>query len=85
MIQVIDNGIGILPENLTKIFTFGFTTKKSGHGFGMHTSANFTNEIGGKLSADSMGLNQGATITLIFPISPEKKIIDAFHTELEKN
>ena len=84
-IEVIDNGVGIKEENLKKIFNFGFTTKKTGHGFGMHTSANFTTEIGGTLSADSPGLNLGATITLIIPTSPEKKIIDAFHSELEKN
>lgn len=85
ILQVIDNGVGIEKENLDKIFTFGFTTKKTGHGFGMHTSANFSNEIGGKLSAESAGLDQGATISLVLPISPEKKIMDAFAAEFETN
>jgi signal transduction histidine kinase len=31
-IQVIDNGVGIPPENLSKIFNHGFTTRKDGHG-----------------------------------------------------
>ncbi len=38
-IVVSDNGIGIPPENLTKIFNHGFTTKKDGHGFGLHSGA----------------------------------------------
>ena len=39
-IQVIvkDNGIGIAPDNLLKLFSHGFTTKKNGHGFGLHLS-----------------------------------------------
>jgi light-regulated signal transduction histidine kinase (bacteriophytochrome) len=39
-IVVSDNGIGIPPENLTRIFNHGFTTKKDGHGFGLHSGAN---------------------------------------------
>ena len=38
-IFVSDNGVGIPPENLTRIFNHGFTTRKSGHGFGLHISA----------------------------------------------
>jgi signal transduction histidine kinase len=39
-VSVIDNGIGIAPENLNKIFGHGFTTRKDGHGFGLHSGAN---------------------------------------------
>src|SRR5262249_55823452 len=45
-IQVTDNGSGILPENLTRIFSHGFTTKKTGHGFGLHGCANSASEMG---------------------------------------
>src|SRR5208337_4111795 len=38
-IFVTDNGIGITPENLTQIFSYGFTTHKNGHGFGLHSGA----------------------------------------------
>lgn len=66
-IQITDNGIGIPPENLTKIFSYGFTTKKSGHGFGLHTSALSVNELGGEMHVSSEGHNKGTTFTLILP------------------
>ena len=67
MIQVIDNGIGIAAENLTKIFSHGFTTRKQGHGFGLHSGALTAREIGGSLTAHSEGPNRGATFTLKLP------------------
>jgi PAS domain S-box-containing protein len=66
-IAVKDNGSGIAPENLTRIFKRGFTTKKDGHGFGLHSSATAAKEIGGSLSVHSAGAGQGATFTLEFP------------------
>jgi signal transduction histidine kinase len=84
-IQIIDNGVGVPEENLEKIFSFGFTTKKTGHGFGMHTSANFTTEVGGKLVAESLGVNQGATMTLILPVAPEKKVKNTSDTSSHAN
>ena len=69
-IQVIDNGIGIASENLTRIFSHGFTTKKSGHGFGLHSCANAANELGGSLSAHSEGIGKGATFILELPYEP---------------
>ncbi len=66
-IEVEDNGIGIAPENLTRIFGHGFTTKRDGHGFGLHSGANAAREIGGNLTARSGGLGKGATFTLELP------------------
>lgn len=68
-IAVIDNGIGISPENLINIFTFGFTTKKTGHGFGLHSSAITAKELGGELTAQSDGSGTGACFTLTLPIN----------------
>lgn len=68
-IQVIDNGIGISAENLTKIFSHGFTTRKEGHGFGLHSAALAAREIGGSLVAHSDGPGTGATFTLELPLS----------------
>ncbi len=62
--QVKDNGMGIASENLAKIFSHGFTTKKNGHGFGLHSSALAAKELGGSLSVHSDGLGRGATFTL---------------------
>jgi signal transduction histidine kinase len=71
-IDVIDNGVGILQENLTKIFTHGFTTKKEGHGFGLHSGALTAKELGGSLMVHSDGTGHGATFTLELPFKPVK-------------
>ena len=66
--EVEDNGIGIAPENLARIFSHGFTTKKSGHGFGLHSGALAATELGGALRAFSEGLGSGALFTLELPL-----------------
>ena len=63
-ISVVDNGIGIPAENLTRIFGHGFTTRKEGHGFGLHSGALAAKEMGGTLAALSDGTGLGATFTL---------------------
>lgn len=72
-ISIEDNGIGITDLNLKKLFTFGFTTKKTGHGFGMHSSAISAHELGGKIEAESNGLNHGARFILTLPTAPIRK------------
>jgi len=66
-IEVADNGAGIPKENLTKIFSHGFTTKQHGHGFGLHSSALAAKELGGFLTVHSDGLGKGARFTLELP------------------
>jgi len=66
-IAVIDNGVGIPQENLTRIFAHGFTTRKDGHGFGLHSGALAAKEIGGTLTGYSTGPGKGATFTLELP------------------
>ena len=68
-ISVIDNGVGIPPENLTRIFAHGFTTRKDGHGFGLHSGALAAKELGGSLTY-SEGPGRGATFTLELPMHP---------------
>lgn len=67
-ISVRDNGIGIHPQNLTRIFSHGFTTKKDGHGFGLHMGALAAKEMGGSLTASSEGPGQGAVFILELPL-----------------
>ena len=67
-LQISDNGAGIAPENLARIFSHGFTTKKDGHGFGLHLGALTASQLGGSLSASSEGPGRGATLTLELPI-----------------
>ncbi len=68
--QIADNGVGIAAEYLTRIFSHGFTTKKGGHGFGLHSAANAAREMGGTLIATSDGQGLGAAFTLEIPITP---------------
>ncbi len=67
-ISVSDNGVGIAPENLTRIFNHGFTTRRNGHGFGLHSGALAAKEMGGSLTAHSAGPGKGATFTLELPV-----------------
>ena len=67
-IAVIDNGVGIPAENLSRVFSHGFTTKKQGHGFGLHSGALAARELGGTLKAHSDGAGRGATFTLTLPL-----------------
>ncbi len=67
-IKVGDTGSGVEEQVIEKIFTHGFTTKKEGHGFGLHSSANYMTEMGGEMWVESEGLGQGSTFILKFPI-----------------
>ncbi|MEX1010726.1 MAG: two-component regulator propeller domain-containing protein [Balneolaceae bacterium] len=65
---VSDNGKGIPEENLNRVFQHGFTTKHDGHGFGLHSSANYMTEMGGELRVRSEGHGAGASFILSFPL-----------------
>ncbi|WP_457281627.1 DAHL domain-containing protein [Polaromonas sp. P5_D5] len=67
-VSVMDKGEGIPAENLTLIFSHGFTTRKTGHGFGLHSCALAVSQMGGTLSAHSDGPGLGATFTLELPM-----------------
>lgn len=75
-IDITDNGIGIPKENMTRIFAHGFTTKKEGHGFGLHGSSLAAKQMGGNLTVRSEGANQGATFSLRLPIFEAKNQTD---------
>ena len=66
-IKIIDNGVGIPAEKLEEIFVHGFTTKKHGHGFGLHSSAIAAKVLGGSLAVHSDGETKGATFILCLP------------------
>jgi PAS domain S-box-containing protein len=69
LIAVVDTGVGIARENLDRIFSYGFTTRAEGHGFGLHSSALAAHELGGTLRAESPGPGMGATFTLTLPLA----------------
>jgi signal transduction histidine kinase len=70
-VAVVDNGVGIAAANLTKIFNYGFTTRKGGHGFGLHGSSLAAKDMGGTLTAHSEGPGKGATFMLELPVEPK--------------
>jgi sensor domain CHASE-containing protein len=65
-----DNGAGIAPENLERVFERGFSTKRgTGNlGIGLHWCATAVNALGGRMWASSAGPGQGATLHLLMPI-----------------
>jgi signal transduction histidine kinase len=67
-LEVRDSGVGISRENLSKIFNHGFTTKKKGHGFGLHNCANAAQQMDGSLTAYSDGQGKGASFVLRMPV-----------------
>ncbi len=72
-IEIADNGEGIPSDNLTRIFSFGFTTRKNGHGFGLHSGALAAKEMGGALTAQSAGKGHGARFTLELPLEQKSR------------
>jgi PAS domain S-box-containing protein len=69
-VAVIDNGVGIPTENMSRLFNHGFTTRKSGHGFGLHSGALAAQDLGGSLRAESEGPGRGASFILELPYLP---------------
>jgi C4-dicarboxylate-specific signal transduction histidine kinase len=69
--RVMDCGEGIAPDNLARIFAHGFTTRRDGHGYGLHSCAIAAREMGGALSVHSDGPGRGATFTLELPVPAE--------------
>jgi len=73
-VSVRDFGVGIPQENLERIFHHGFTTKRNGHGFGLHSSAIAAQQLGGSIRVESEGLGRGATFTLDVPRRPLARV-----------
>jgi signal transduction histidine kinase len=67
ILRITDNGDGIDPENIARIFQRGYSTRdhKAG-GIGMHWSANVMRAMGGSITLESDGKGKGATAVLTF-------------------
>ena len=78
-IDVQDNGVGFAAENTSRLFSYGWTTKSDGHGFGLHAAATAAKELGGTLDAFSEGPGHGALFTLILPIRQDSLETDHEH------
>lgn len=78
-ISVADRGVGIAAENLTRIFSHGFTTRPEGHGFGLHSCVLAAREMRGSLTVHSDGAGQGAIFTLDLPLGRTEADLRAGH------
>ncbi|WP_141733628.1 sensor histidine kinase [Oligoflexus tunisiensis] len=67
MLAIRDNGHGFDADVANRIFRFGFTTKNTGHGFGLHYAANSCKHLGLQLKLESPGPSLGATALLLIP------------------
>ncbi len=70
-LQCRDDGVGIPPQNLQRVFEKGFSTKspETNHGIGLHWCANAINALGGRIWAASEGPGRGASMHLIVPLA----------------
>ncbi|MEM7315582.1 MAG: ATP-binding protein [Planctomycetota bacterium] len=73
LFRVRDYGHGIDNETIDRLFTYGFTTKQTGHGFGLHSAACAAKEMHGRVFVESDGIGSGSTFTLELPISGTKE------------
>jgi signal transduction histidine kinase len=72
MLSVKDNGIGFDPGEHHKLFTFGYTTKTKGSGFGLHSCANYLIARNGSLTARSDGRGKGAEFMVRLAVNESK-------------
>jgi len=77
LVSITDNGIGITEEQLTHMFRYGYTTKKSGHGFGLHSCSIDAKLLGGTLNCTSDGKDQGSTFILTLPIESFQRVFQS--------
>jgi signal transduction histidine kinase len=70
VIEVRDEGAGIAPEQLPRIFDLYFTTKPEGTGVGLAVSHQVVTAHGGTLEAESR-LGEGTTMTIRLPVGSE--------------
>lgn len=72
-IYITDNGVGMSEETVKKLFSFGFTTKKDGHGYGLHSCSLEAKNMQGLLRAESPGLGQGASFIIELPLDQKEQ------------
>jgi signal transduction histidine kinase len=69
-LSIRDNGVGIEPNSLTRIFQRGFTSKNgTGSGLGLHWCANAVGVFGGSIRVESAGPRQGSTVYIVLPMA----------------
>jgi len=71
-VRFADDGVGLDPEELQRVFERGFSTKgRRGSGLGLHWCAVTVQALGGHLRAESPGRGRGCTMHLVLPAAPD--------------
>lgn len=68
-LSIKDTGCGFSNEQKAHFFTFGYSTKERGSGFGLHSCANYLIANNGSIEAKSLGPGQGAEFIIRLPAS----------------
>jgi PAS domain S-box-containing protein len=68
--RISDNGIGIDPEKIDKIFELG-KSRKGSTGFGLHYCKMCVEANGGTITFNSTGVGKGATVSVYFKSNEE--------------
>ena len=68
-VRVMDSGVGIPPENLSRLFEPFFTTKPNGTGLGLPITQRIIQEHRGLITVDSQP-GQGAAFDILLPLAP---------------
>ena len=76
VMKVMDSGIGIIEEHLSKIFDPFFTTKHKGSGLGLATAYSIIKKHDGLIEVDSK-FRKGTTFSIYLPASDKKPKKDA--------
>lgn len=74
VVDIHDNGMGITPENLQRVFDPYFTTKSTGTGLGLALSAKIVEEHGGSIKISSVP-NEYTEVRLTLPIDDKNAAI----------
>ena len=69
MVIVADQGHGIDPVDLPRIFEMSFTTRQNGHGIGLAFVKSAMDKLNGQIAVRSR-VDEGTTFTLLFPLTP---------------
>ncbi len=68
VLEIADNGCGMDPDTVKKVFLYGYSTKQTGHGFGLHSCFNSLKEMHATIQAQSEGLGKGSVFRVFFPM-----------------
>lgn len=74
VIHVHDEGCGIKPENLTRIFDPFYTTKREGTGLGLSVSQSLLSHVGGEIRVQSV-YGEGSTFSIYLPEKADSHLL----------